>query len=77
MIRAGKGDSYIISNQEKNKSFEHVLVDGGCAGIDKRIIEAITMLHKGQKGDFKFKAVSCTHYDDDHIHGDLVSPFPF
>jgi hypothetical protein len=72
MIRAGKGDSYIVSDREGGATdlWSRMLIDGGAGGTWPRIQYAMNSL--GMIGLLRaFDAVVVTHYDDDHINGIL------
>lgn len=65
MFRAGKGDSYILSDQNgKANDWAHALIDGGPLLGFAKIGLAMEELKIT-----KFNMINCTHYDDDHIGG--------
>lgn len=74
MIQAGKGDCYLISDQQGNAAVaKTMLVDGGVAGTWARLRDVLTA-----RNIDVLDAVQCTHYDADHVsgrffHDDLVA----
>ncbi|RHZ63056.1 uncharacterized protein CDV56_105546 [Aspergillus thermomutatus] len=65
MIQAGKGDCYVISDQQGNAAVaKTMLVDGGVAGTWARLHDVLTALNIDV-----LDAVQCTHYDSDHVSG--------
>lgn len=69
MVRAGKGDSYIVSDKDGDNEWKRMLIDGGAGGTWPRILLAMTSL--GMTLTSRFDAVVVTHYDNDHINGIL------
>ncbi|KAH1987168.1 hypothetical protein KXV74_003666 [Aspergillus fumigatus] len=71
MIQAGKGDCYLISDQQGNAAVaKTMLVDGGVAGTWARLRDVLTA-----RNIDVLDAVQCTHYDADHVSGllDMVA----
>jgi hypothetical protein len=73
MVQAGKGDSYIISDQRgARQPWGRVLIDGGVTGTCPRIYNALRRLTgRANIADVILDALICTHYDDDHIRGSI------
>ncbi|KAH2916623.1 hypothetical protein KXW73_004141 [Aspergillus fumigatus] len=71
MIQAGKGDCYLISDQQGNAAVaKTMLVDGGVAGTWARLRDVLTA-----RNIDVLDTVQCTHYDADHVSGllDMVA----
>ncbi|KAF5571850.1 hypothetical protein FPANT_13480 [Fusarium pseudoanthophilum] len=64
MLRAGKGDSYILSDKRGTDDWAYALIDGGPSIGKPDIAKVMTDI-----GITKFNMLNCTHYDDDHIAG--------
>jgi hypothetical protein len=75
MVSAGKGDSYIVSDQVGSSSTAvpvRMLVDGGYKGTWNADLKDILTSLGISRG--KLDAVQCTHFDADHIEGKGFGP---
>jgi hypothetical protein len=74
MVRAGKGDSYIVSDrlgpEGPSNPWKRLLIDGGVRGTWPRIEAALENLTEVDIGATTLDALICTHYDHDHINGE-------